>query len=144
MQAAVGVSQLKKLPIFIEKRKDNFRKLYNGLSDLENYIILPKSTEKSDPSWFGFTITVKESDKYNRDELVNFLELHKIGTRLLFAGNIIKQPVFISNDYEYRVVGELKNTDIVMNSTFWIGVWPGITNESIEYIIDVFKLYFIN
>ncbi|MGL4108631.1 lipopolysaccharide biosynthesis protein RfbH [Clostridium sp. LP20] len=142
MQAAIGVSQLKKLPMFIEKRQENFKKLYNGLKLLEEYIILPKATKNSQPSWFGFTITVKESEKFNRSDLVKFLESNKIGTRLLFAGNIIKQPVFTENNYRYRVVGDLVNTDIVMNNTFWIGVWPGITDECIEYIVEKFKEYF--
>ena len=142
MQAAIGVSQLKKLPEFIEKRRENYRKLYEGLKELEDYLILPKATENSNPSWFGFTITVKPNKKYNRNDLVQFLEKNKIGTRLLFAGNIVRQPVFTENEYEYRVVGELKNTDIIMNNTFWIGVWPGINDECIDYVIDKFKEFF--
>jgi CDP-6-deoxy-D-xylo-4-hexulose-3-dehydrase len=142
MQAAIGVSQLKKLPMFIEKRQENFKKLYQGLQGLEEYLILPKSTENSEPSWFGFTITVKDSEKFNRNDLVRFLEENKIGTRLLFAGNIIKQPFFTKNNYEYRVVGELTNTDVIMKNTFWIGVWPGITDECIVYIVNKFKEYF--
>ena len=142
MQAAIGVSQLKKLPEFIEKRRENYKKLYEGLKELEDYLILPKATENSNPSWFGFTITVKLNEKYNRNDLVQFLEKNKIGTRLLFAGNIVRQPVFTENEYEYRVVGELKNTDIIMNSTFWIGVWPGINDECIDYVINKFKEFF--
>ena len=142
MQAAIGVSQLEKLPYFIEKRKENYKKLYNGLKDLEEYLILPEATEKSEPSWFGFTITIKENNKYDRNTLVRYLEENKIGTRLLFAGNLIKQPVFTENNYEYRVIGNLKNTDIIMNNTFWIGVWPGITDECIEYIVFKFKEFF--
>lgn len=142
MQAAIGVSQLKKLPMFIKKRQENFKKLYQGLQCLEDYLILPKATDNSNPSWFGFTITIKDSEKFNRNDLVRFLEENKIGTRLLFAGNIIKQPLFTENNYEYRVVGELTNTDIIMKNTFWIGVWPGITDECISYIIDKFKEYF--
>nr|WP_317331031.1 lipopolysaccharide biosynthesis protein RfbH [uncultured Romboutsia sp.] len=142
MQAAIGVSQLKKLNLFKERRNENFNRLYNGLKHLDKYIILPKQTLKSEPSWFGFPITLKESDKYSRNDLVKFLELNKIGTRLLFAGNIIKQPVFTENNYTYRVVGELTNTDIIMNKTFWIGVWPGITNECIDYIVSKFDEFF--
>ena len=142
MQAAIGLSQLNKLPEFIEKRKDNYRKIYNGLKDLEEYLILPKATEKSEPSWFGFTITIKENNKYDRNTLIEYLEKNKIGTRLLFAGNLIKQPAFTENDYRYRVVGELKNTDFVMNRTFWIGLWPGITNECIDYIVGKFKEFY--
>lgn len=142
MQAAIGVSQLKKLPEFIQKRKENFNKLYEGLEGLQEYLILPKETKNSEASWFGFTITVKESSKFDRNSLVKYLEDNKIGTRLLFAGNILKQPVFTNNDYEYRIVGDLTNTDIVMKNTFWIGVWPGITDECIGYIINKFNEYF--
>ena len=142
MQASIGLSQLNKLPEFIEKRKDNYRKIYNGLKDLEEYLILPKATEKSEPSWFGFTITIKENNKYDRNTLIEYLEKNKIGTRLLFAGNLIRQPAFTENDYKYRVVGELKNTDIVTNRTFWIGLWPGITNECIDYIVGKFKEFY--
>lgn len=142
MQAAIGVSQLKKLNGFIEKRNENFEKLYKGLSHLNEFIILPKATKNSEPSWFGFPITLKENDKYNRNDLVKFLELSKIGTRLLFAGNILKQPVFTENNYEYKVIGNLENTDIIMGNTFWIGVWPGITDECITYIIYKFNEFF--
>lgn len=142
MQAAIGLSQLNKLPKFIEKRKENYKKIYDGLKDLEEYLILPKATEKSDPSWFGFTITIRENNKYDRNTLIEYLEKNKIGTRLLFAGNLIKQPAFTENDYRYRVVGELKNTDFVMNRTFWIGLWPGITNECIDYIVGKFKEFY--
>lgn len=142
MQAAIGVSQLKKLQKFKEKRNENFEKLYKGIDHLEKFIILPKSTENSEPSWFGFPITLKENDKYNRNDLVKFLEMNKIGTRLLFAGNILKQPVFIENNYKYRTIGDLRNTDIIMNNTFWIGCWPGITDDCIKYIIDKLNEFF--
>lgn len=141
MQAAIGVSQLKKLPEFIEKRNENYKKIYNGLKELEEFLILPEATENSEPSWFGFPITVKENPRFNRKDLVDFLEENKIGTRLLFAGNLLKQPAFTENNYKYRVVGNLKNTDIVMNNTFWIGVWPGINDECIKYIINKFKSF---
>lgn len=143
MQAAIGVSQLAKLPEFIQKRQENYKKLYEGLKDLKEYLILPEPTKNSEPSWFGFVITVKENEKYNRNSLINYLEENKIGTRLLFAGNLIKQPVFTENNYNYKVVGELTNTDIIMNNTFWIGVWPGITDECIAYIISKFKEFFV-
>ncbi len=142
MQAALGVSQLKKLSEFIEKRKENYKKLYIGLKELEKYLILPEATQNSEPSWFGFPITLKESTKYDRNSLIKFLEEGKIGTRLLFAGNILKQPVFIENKISYRVVGKLNNTDFIMNNTFWIGVWPGINKEMIDYIVAQFKEYF--
>lgn len=142
MQAAIGVSQLKKLPAFIEKRKNNFYKLYEGLKDLNGFLILPESTKNTEPSWFGFPITIKENNKYTRNSLIQFLEEKKVGTRLLFAGNILKQPLFTENKVEYRVATELKNTDMIMKNTFWIGVWPGIEDKQIQYIIKNFKQYF--
>ncbi|MDI3312704.1 MAG: lipopolysaccharide biosynthesis protein RfbH, partial [Thermoanaerobacterium sp.] len=141
MQAAIGLSQLKKLPKFIEKRQENFRILYEGLKDLENYFILPKATENSEPSWFGFILTIKENAPFNRNELINYLEKNKIGTRLLFAGNILRQPAFTNNDIEYKVIDNLKNTDIIMERTFWMGVWPGINEKMAKYIIDVIKKF---
>jgi len=140
MQAAVGVAQLDKLEGFIEKRKYNFRKLKEGLKQFENDLILPRPTENSDPSWFGFPITIKEDSKVKRYDLVNHLEKNKIMTRMLFGGNITRQPAY--EDVEYRIVGELKNTDLIMNNTFFIGVYPGITDEMLEYIINVFKNFF--
>lgn len=142
MQAAIGVSQLKKLQDFIKKRNENYELLFKGLKKLQDYLILPEATEKSEPSWFGFPITIKENNKFNRNDLVTYLEENKIGTRLLFAGNLLRQPVFTENNYNYRVVGELKNTDIVMNNTFWIGVWPGINEECINYVINKFEEFF--
>lgn len=142
MQAAIGVSQLSKLKDFKEKRNKNFKQLYDGLKHLDEYLILPKKTENSEPSWFGFPITMKKNDKCNRNDIVKFLEDNKIGTRLLFAGNILNQPVFTNNNYEYKVIGCLKNTDIIMENTFWIGVWPRITEECIDYMIDKFDEFF--
>lgn len=142
IQAALGVSQLKKLPSFIEKRKENYKKLYEGLKEFEEYLILPEPTENSEPSWFGFPITLKQNDKFDRNSIISFLEKRKIGTRLLFSGNILNQPLFTNNQVEYRVIGDLKNTDIVMNNTFWIGVWPGIGNKQIEYILDKFRQFY--
>ena len=141
MQAAIGVSQLKKLPCFIKRRKENYDLLLEGLKDLEEYFILPKAVDKSEPSWFGFPLTIKDNKKFNRNDLVTYLEKNKIGTRLLFAGNLLKQPAFTEGDYKYKVVGELKNTDIIMNNTFWIGVWPGINEECIDFIISKFNSF---
>lgn len=139
MQAAIGVSQLNKLEYFINKRKENYQLLTSKLSEFSNYLILPVATKNSDPSWFGYPITVKEDAPFTRNELSNYLEEHKIGTRLLFAGNILRQPCFTDDNHQYRVVGSLTNTDLIMNQTFWIGTWPGIDEECIEYIYNVFK-----
>ena len=142
MQAALGVSQLKKLPLFIQKRKDNFSKFLERLKGFEEFLILPRSTPNSEPSWFGFPITIRENKKFTRNDLVRFLEENKVGTRLLFAGNILKQPLFTESAQNYRVVGSLSNTDVVMNDTFWIGVWPGIDDEQIAYVADMFYEFF--
>lgn len=139
MQAAVGLAQLKKLPQFIEKRKENYNKLSNAFKELSDYFILPVPEENSEPSWFGFPITIKEDVKFTRSELTQYLENNKIGTRLLFGGNLLKQPCFTEDNYDYRVIGDLRNTDIIMNNTFWIGVWPGINDECIKYIADKVK-----
>lgn len=134
LQAAVGVEQLKKFPGFIARRKENWSKLRNMLSDLEEYLILPKAEEASDPSWFGFLISVKENAGFTRNDLTRFLEDKKIQTRLLFSGNLILHPCFdeIRDTDQYRVVGDLKNTDYIMNHTFWIGVYPGMTDAKLE------------
>ncbi|MBB5061685.1 lipopolysaccharide biosynthesis protein RfbH [Granulicella mallensis] len=132
MQAALGVSQIAKLPEFIERRKANFAYLKNALKPLEQYVVLPEATPKSDPSWFGFPIGVKADAPFKRDQLTKALEAQKIGTRLLFAGNLLRQPAY--EGWEYRVVGEMTNTDYVMNHVFWIGVFPGLTNEMLDFI----------
>ena len=133
MQAALGLAQLKKLPQFIEKRKHNFAKLKNGLADLGEKIILPEATANSDPSWFGFLITLKENAGISRNELIAKLTEAKIATRLLFAGDIRKQPYF--ENQNYRISGEFPNTEIILNNTFWIGVTPMITDEMIDYVV---------
>jgi len=137
LQAAVGLAQLKKLPKFIERRKHNFRLLKEGLIKYSEYFILPEATPGSDPSWFAFPITVKEDAPFSRNEIVNYLESNKIMTRMLFGGNLIRQPAY--QGVQYRVVGNLKNSDIVLNNTFFIGVYPGITDEMIEYILHTFE-----
>lgn len=140
LQPAIGLEQLKKLPSFIEKRKENFKKLKEGLKPYQDYLILPEATKNSDPSWFGFPLTVKEESGVKRVDLVNFLEERKIMTRMLFAGNIVRQPAY--QNVNYRVVGDLKNTDYIMNNTFFIGVYPGIDQQKIDYILNVFADYF--
>jgi len=132
MQAALGVSQIAKLPHFIERRKENFAYLKNALKPLEEYLILPQATEGSDPSWFGFPIGVKTDAPFKRDELTAALEAQKIGTRLLFAGNLTKQPAY--EGWEFRQIGDLKNTDFVMNQVFWVGTFPGLTKEMLDFI----------
>lgn len=140
MQAAIGLAQLKKLPDFVNKRKENFKMLHDGLKKFEEYLILPYATENSDPSWFAFPITVKENDKFTKNQIVSYLEENKILTRQLFAGNIIRQPAY--EDIEYRVVGNLENTDYIMNNTFFIGVYPGINEVKMNYVINTFKTFF--
>lgn len=142
MQAAVGVAQLKKFPSFIERRRYNFNRLYEGLSCLQDKLILPQPCPNSKPSWFGFLITCKPG--VNRNKLVTYIEGNGIQTRTLFAGNLIKHPCFDElrkNKQGYRVIGDLKNTDRIMNDTFWIGVYPGMTDEKIDYMIKVIKDY---
>lgn len=140
MQAAIGVAQLKKLPNFVQARKDNFKKLYDGLKKYEDYLILPKATENSDPSWFGFMLCTRENDKFTRLELSKYLEDNKILTRQLFAGNLLRQPAY--ENIKHRVVGELTNTDYVMNNGIFIGVYPGLTDEKINYMIEQFENFF--
>jgi CDP-6-deoxy-D-xylo-4-hexulose-3-dehydrase len=140
MQAAIGMAQLEKLPSFIEKRKENFNKIKKELKKYENYFILPEATKNSDPSWFGFPITVKENNKFSRNDLTLYLEKNMIMTRLLFAGNVTKQPAYL--DIECRIIGDLDNTDYIMNNTFFIGVYPGINDDQIAYIAKVFESFF--
>jgi CDP-6-deoxy-D-xylo-4-hexulose-3-dehydrase len=136
IQAAIGLAQLDRLDSFIEKRRQNWNYLYKNLKNLEEFLILPKPTEHSDPSWFGFALTVKDNSPISRNDLVIRLNESKIGTRLLFGGNLLRQPAFIGTPR--RVVGNLKNSDIVMNQTFWIGVWPGLTEEMLDYVVEIF------
>jgi CDP-6-deoxy-D-xylo-4-hexulose-3-dehydrase len=132
MQAALGVSQIAKLPEFIARRKENFAYLKNALRSLEEFLILPVAGKDSDPSWFGFPIAVKPEAPFTRDQLTRHLESNKIGTRLVFAGNLLRQPAY--EGYPHRVVGELTNTDFVMNQVFWIGVYPGLSNQMLDFI----------
>jgi len=133
MQAACGLAQLDKLDLFIQARKDNFDYLRGKLQSCEDFIHLPESTENSDPSWFGFLITLKENAGVSRVDFLKYLDQNKIGTRLLFAGNLTKQPYM--KNRQYRIVGNLKNTDYIMNNSFWIGVYPDLTKEMLDYVI---------
>ena len=132
MQAAVGVSQLAKLPHFIERRKENFNYLKAALKPLEEFLILPHSEPDSDPSWFGFPIGVRPDLSFKRDDLTRALNDRKIGTRLLFGGNLLRQPAYAG--CEYRVIGDLPNTDFVMNNVFWIGVYPALTHPMLDFV----------
>jgi CDP-4-dehydro-6-deoxyglucose reductase, E1 len=140
MQAACGLAQLKRLPEFIKKRNSNFAYLSNRLSTLTDFIELTTPTENSKPSWFGFPITIKGDSGVNRVELTKYLDQNKIGTRLLFAGNLTRQPYF--EDIEYRVVGDLINTDITMNRTLWLGIYPGLGESQLDYIAEKIEEFF--
>ena len=133
MQAAVGVAQLKKLPDFIAARRRNFNRLYAGLKKFEEVLILPETTPKSNPSWFGFAITIRPGAPFSRLELVQHIESRRIGTRLLFGGNLMRQPAYIG--MPHRVVGPLTNADIITDNTFWLGVYPGLTDEMVDFMI---------
>ncbi len=136
LQAAVGCAQLKKLPGFIKARQKNFRRLYGHLEQYQHYFILPQIQKGAEPSWFGFPLFIKEGAPFSRNDIVEFLEEKKIATRMLFGGNLLKQPAY--RDVKYRCPFELKNTDEVMNRLFWIGVYPGITSPMMKYVLSVF------
>lgn len=142
MQAAIGVAQLKKISGFINKRKNNFKKLYENLKKYENFLILPQATENSEPSWFGFLITIREDAPFKRNEMVNFLENNKIATRMLFGGNLLRQPAY--KNIDCRIFGDLKNSDLIMNNSFLVGVYPGITESMLEYTIKTFDSFLKN
>jgi len=139
MQAAVGVAQLKKLPRFIETRRRNFKLLREGLTSLEELLVLPEATPGSDPSWFGFLITVRPGAPFGRRDLVQHLEVRRIGTRQLFGGNLLRQPAYVK--VPHRLVGELTNSDIVMNNAFWVGVYPGLTEEMIGFMVESIQTF---
>ena len=139
MQAACGLAQLEKAPQFIQARKDNFAFLKERLKDCEEFVNLPEATEHSDPSWFGFPITLKENCPVTRLDLLTYLDQNKVGTRLLFAGNLTRQPYMIGANY--RISGDLTNTDNVMNNTFWIGVHPALTREMLGYAVRKIETY---
>ena len=140
MQAAVGVAQLAKLPRFIEARNRNFQALRDGLSRWQDYLILPEATPGSQPSWFGLPLSIRPGSGVHRNDLVAFLNQRKIATRLLFAGNLLRQPAY--REVVHRQVGELRNTDFIMQHTLWIGVYPGLQPAMIEYVIEQFGEFF--
>lgn len=140
MQAAVGLRQLEKLPDFIRSRRKNFDILHKVFLDYENHLVLPQIAEGAEPSWFGFPVLVREDAPFNRDDIVNFFENRKIATRMLFGGNLIRQPAY--EDIDFRLADSLENTDLVMNNLFWIGVYPGITDEKMDYVISMIRKFF--
>jgi len=140
MQAAVGVEQLKKLPIFIEQRRKNFTVLFSGLEKYSTFFILPECTPDTAPSWFGFPILLREDTPFTREEFVRFLEERKIATRMLFGGNLLKQPAY--EGIKYRMSGSLNNTDFVMNNLLWIGVYPGLSGEMLDNVMAAFDEFF--
>ncbi len=137
MQAAVGVAQMQKLPGFIESRRSNFRILREGLKSVEPFLVLPQATPSANPSWFGMPLAVRADAPFSRDELVRHLESCKIGTRLLFAGNLLRQPAYLN--IEHRKIGDLPNSDFVMRQAFWIGVYPGLTPEMLDYMVETIR-----
>ncbi len=137
IQAAIGLAQLDRLESFVELRRRNWAYLFTAIKELEEFLVLPKATENSDPSWFGFALTVKPNSPKTRNQIVQELNENKIGTRLLFGGNLLRQPAFIGTPR--RVIGDLVNTDRIMNDTFWIGVWPGLTNSMLDYMVENLK-----
>ena len=142
MQAAVGLSQLTKADHFVARRKENHAILSEMFKEFEEHFILPVATENSEPSWFGFMLTVREGSTIDRNKFVEYLEQNKIGTRLFFGGNLLKQPAYYN--LNYRIINDLKNTDMLMNNSFWLGVWPGLNKEHYEYIIDITRKYISN
>ena|SRR5688572_11125673 len=142
MQAAVGLAQLERLPHFVEKRRQNFRYLKERLGSIEEFLILPEATPNCDPSWFGFPVTLRDDAPTRRVELLRYLDQYRIGTRLLFAGNLTRQPYFKGRPH--RIAGDLKNTDTVMNNTFWLGIYPGLDHEMLDYVADRMETFLGN
>lgn len=142
MQAAVGVAQLEKFPSFVEKRKENFKRLYDGLKDLKEFKLV-QTQPNSDPSWFGFMLTLRDNISFSRNEIVEYLEDNNIQTRNLFAGNMLRHPMFdhLTQNIDYKKIGELPNTDKIMNDSFWVGVYPGMGDQAIEYMISKIRTF---
>ena len=136
MQAAIGCEQLKKFPSFIERRRHNWERLHRALEGAADKLVLPEAAPNSRPSWFGFLITVRPESGLDRNKITRYIEEHNVQTRLLFSGNLIKHPCFdeLRGTQAYRVVGNLNNTDLIMNNTFWVGVYPGMTDDMIDYM----------
>ena len=143
MQAAIGVAQIEKLDEFSKRRRENYERLYEGLAELSEFFLFQNAMKNATPSWFGFMITLRDNVKFTRNEIAEYLEKNKIQTRNLFAGNILKHPLFSDLELEkdYKVSGELKNTDKIMNNSFWLGVYPNMSEEMIEYMIAVIKKF---
>jgi CDP-4-dehydro-6-deoxyglucose reductase, E1 len=140
MQAAVGLAQLERLDGFVAARRRNWQYLRDGLKHLEDVFLLPVATTNSEPSWFGFCMTLRPGAPFDREDMLRFLNNEKkIGTRLLFGGNLLRQPYM--KDRNYKVVGSLDNSDLVMNRTFWIGVYPGLTQDHLDYVIETLTDY---
>jgi CDP-6-deoxy-D-xylo-4-hexulose-3-dehydrase len=139
MQAACGLAQLERLDQFITKRKENFNFLYKRLKGLEEFLILPEAEKNSEPSWFGFPISLKKNNKFNRNDFIKYLNNNKIGTRLLFSGNLIKQPYM--KGINFKINGELNNTDFIMENTFWVGVYPGLSQQHLEFTVNTIKSF---
>jgi CDP-6-deoxy-D-xylo-4-hexulose-3-dehydrase len=135
-QAAVGLAQLDRLPGFVAARRANWQHLADGLADLEEHFVLPRPTPRSEPSWFGFALTVRPGAPFTRNEIIEFLEGRRIATRLLFGGNLTRQPAYA--EVEHRVVGDLTTSDVITESTFWVGVYPGLTGEMLDYVVESF------
>ena len=141
IQAALGLAQLAKLDSFIKKRQRNFDFLYKNLEQFKDYFILPQKEKFSQPSWFGFLITLKDNCPFHREDLLKYLDKYKIGTRLLFAGDITKQPYFKNYQIKFRKVGDLKNTDKVMKDTFWLGLYPGLNQEMLSFVVKQIEYF---
>jgi CDP-6-deoxy-D-xylo-4-hexulose-3-dehydrase len=139
MQAAVGVAQLERLPGFVAARRANFAYLRSALADLGDVLLLPEPQPNSEPSWFGFPILVRDDAPFGRDALVQFLEGRHIATRLIFAGNLVRQPAY--KGLTYRTVGDLANSDRVMRNAFWVGVWPGLTEPMLDWVIESIRTF---
>ena len=140
MQAACGLAQMDRLESFVQSRKDNFAYLKNRLVSCEEFLILPEATLNSDPSWFGFLMTIRPESGIRRGDLINYLDQNKIGTRLLFAGNLTKQPYML--DQNFRISGDLTNTDFVMNNSFWVGIYPGLSKEMLDFTAEKIESFF--